>query len=195
MQVQQPRSALMKPPISASSPPIGGTPRAHRQCSTGLTRCGWGFCAQRLMCIGLPIRRRCGLWRASARSMSAAVRDFCASHWPGLVHRFTGVDAAPENIAAASAHAAGAGLTIDYRCGDVAQLGLHRVRSGNFDGGNRTRFRQVRVPVCLGWYAGTGRTYGAFHPQSHRQSAAADGRRGRSGSAWFHAAPIIGTTS
>lgn len=36
----------------------------------------------------------------------------------------TGVDAAPENIAAASAHAAGAGLTIDYRCGDVAQLGL-----------------------------------------------------------------------
>ena len=36
----------------------------------------------------------------------------------------TGVDAAPENIAAASAHAAGAGLTIDYRCGDVAQMGL-----------------------------------------------------------------------
>jgi len=36
----------------------------------------------------------------------------------------TGVDAAQENVAAASAHAAGAGLTIDYRCGDVAQLGL-----------------------------------------------------------------------
>ncbi len=36
----------------------------------------------------------------------------------------TGVDAAPENIAAASAHAAGGGLTIDYRCGDVAQMGL-----------------------------------------------------------------------
>ncbi len=36
----------------------------------------------------------------------------------------TGVDAAEENVAAASAHAAGAGLGIDYRCGDVAQLGL-----------------------------------------------------------------------
>ena len=36
----------------------------------------------------------------------------------------TGVDAAQENVAVASAHAAGAGLTIDYRCGDVAALGL-----------------------------------------------------------------------
>lgn len=36
----------------------------------------------------------------------------------------TGVDAAPENIAVASAHAAGAGLAIDYRCGDLAGLGL-----------------------------------------------------------------------
>jgi len=37
----------------------------------------------------------------------------------------TGVDAAPENIAAAQAHAAGAGLHIDYRCGDVGSLGLN----------------------------------------------------------------------
>lgn len=36
----------------------------------------------------------------------------------------TGIDAAAENIAAASAHASGAGLSIDYRCGDVAELGL-----------------------------------------------------------------------
>jgi 2-polyprenyl-6-hydroxyphenyl methylase / 3-demethylubiquinone-9 3-methyltransferase len=36
----------------------------------------------------------------------------------------TGVDAATENIAVASAHAAGAGLDIDYRCGDLAGLGL-----------------------------------------------------------------------
>lgn len=36
----------------------------------------------------------------------------------------TGVDAAEENIAVASAHADGAGLGIAYRCGDVAQLGL-----------------------------------------------------------------------
>ena len=36
----------------------------------------------------------------------------------------TGVDAAPENIAAASAHAAAGGLAIDYRCGDVGTLGL-----------------------------------------------------------------------
>ena len=36
----------------------------------------------------------------------------------------TGVDAAPENIAVASAHAAGTGLAIDYCCGDLAGLGL-----------------------------------------------------------------------
>lgn len=34
----------------------------------------------------------------------------------------TGIDAAPENVAAASAHAAGQGLSIDYRCADVAAL-------------------------------------------------------------------------
>ena len=38
----------------------------------------------------------------------------------------TGVDAAAENVAVASAHAAGAGLDIDYRCGDLAALGLGR---------------------------------------------------------------------
>ncbi|MBS0477197.1 MAG: bifunctional 2-polyprenyl-6-hydroxyphenol methylase/3-demethylubiquinol 3-O-methyltransferase UbiG, partial [Proteobacteria bacterium] len=40
----------------------------------------------------------------------------------------TGVDAAAENVAAATAHAAGAGLTIDYRHGELAALGL-----GQFD--------------------------------------------------------------
>jgi len=40
----------------------------------------------------------------------------------------TGVDAAPENIAAAKAHAAGSGLDIDYRAGELASLGL-----GKFD--------------------------------------------------------------
>ena len=37
----------------------------------------------------------------------------------------TGVDAAAENISAAQAHALGAGLAIDYRCGDVGELGLN----------------------------------------------------------------------
>jgi 2-polyprenyl-6-hydroxyphenyl methylase/3-demethylubiquinone-9 3-methyltransferase len=40
----------------------------------------------------------------------------------------TGVDAAPENIAAARAHAAGSGLDVDYRAGELASLGL-----GKFD--------------------------------------------------------------
>ena len=40
----------------------------------------------------------------------------------------TGVDAAEENIAAARAHAAGAGLAIDYHAGEVSELGL-----GQFD--------------------------------------------------------------
>ena len=40
----------------------------------------------------------------------------------------TGVDAAPENIAAARAHAQGSGLAIDYRAGELATLGL-----GQFD--------------------------------------------------------------
>lgn len=34
----------------------------------------------------------------------------------------TGIDAAPQNIAAAQAHAAATGLAIDYRAGDIAQL-------------------------------------------------------------------------
>lgn len=38
----------------------------------------------------------------------------------------TGVDAARENIAAARTHAEGAGLSIDYRQGELAQLGLDR---------------------------------------------------------------------
>ncbi len=37
----------------------------------------------------------------------------------------TGLDAAPENIAAAKAHAAGQGLSLDYRCEDVAALRGH----------------------------------------------------------------------
>ena len=38
----------------------------------------------------------------------------------------TGVDAAVENIAAAMAHAGGAGLDIDYRAGELASLGLEQ---------------------------------------------------------------------
>ncbi|WEK45732.1 MAG: bifunctional 2-polyprenyl-6-hydroxyphenol methylase/3-demethylubiquinol 3-O-methyltransferase UbiG [Candidatus Andeanibacterium colombiense] len=38
----------------------------------------------------------------------------------------TGVDAAAENIAAAQAHAGGSGLSIDYRAGELASLGLGR---------------------------------------------------------------------
>ena len=36
----------------------------------------------------------------------------------------TGIDAAEENVAAARLHAADSGLAIDYRCGDIAELGL-----------------------------------------------------------------------
>nr|WP_166180145.1 bifunctional 2-polyprenyl-6-hydroxyphenol methylase/3-demethylubiquinol 3-O-methyltransferase UbiG [Altererythrobacter segetis] len=38
----------------------------------------------------------------------------------------TGVDAAEENVAVAKAHAAGSGLAIDYRAGELAALGLGR---------------------------------------------------------------------
>ena len=38
----------------------------------------------------------------------------------------TGVDAAAENVAAAKAHAAGSGLAIDYRAGELAELDLVR---------------------------------------------------------------------
>lgn len=38
----------------------------------------------------------------------------------------TGVDAAPENIAAAKEHATGGGLAIDYRAGELADLNLDR---------------------------------------------------------------------
>ena len=81
------------------------------------------------------------------------IRDAIDAHWPGsarsarplsgrraldvgcgagllceplarLGAEVSGVDAAEENIAAARLHAEGSGLTIDYRCGDVGQLGL-----------------------------------------------------------------------
>ena len=42
--------------------------------------------------------------------------------------RVTAVDAAAETIAAAKAHAAGSGLAIDYRAGELGKLGL-----GTFD--------------------------------------------------------------
>jgi 2-polyprenyl-6-hydroxyphenyl methylase/3-demethylubiquinone-9 3-methyltransferase len=38
----------------------------------------------------------------------------------------TGVDAAEQAVAVARAHAAGSGLAIDYRCGELASLGLDR---------------------------------------------------------------------
>ena len=38
----------------------------------------------------------------------------------------TGVDAAPENVAAAAAHATAMGLSIDYRAGELSGLGLGR---------------------------------------------------------------------
>ena len=40
----------------------------------------------------------------------------------------TGIDAAPESIAVARAHAAGQGLTIDYRAGEVSQLAAEAIR-------------------------------------------------------------------
>jgi 2-polyprenyl-6-hydroxyphenyl methylase/3-demethylubiquinone-9 3-methyltransferase len=52
----------------------------------------------------------------------------------GLVSRgarVTGIDMAPENVAAAAHHAAAGALTIDYRCVDVEDLA--RERAGGFD--------------------------------------------------------------
>ena len=83
------------------------------------------------------------------------IRDAIDAHWPGAARSvrplagrraldvgcgagllceplarlgadMTGVDAAQENIAVATAHAAGGGLAVDYRCGDLATLGLGR---------------------------------------------------------------------
>lgn len=45
--------------------------------------------------------------------------------------RVTGIDMAPENVAAAAHHAAAGALTIDYRCVDVEELA--RERAGAFD--------------------------------------------------------------
>jgi 2-polyprenyl-6-hydroxyphenyl methylase/3-demethylubiquinone-9 3-methyltransferase len=45
--------------------------------------------------------------------------------------RVTGIDMAPENVAAAAHHAAAGGVTVDYRCVDVEELA--RERPGAFD--------------------------------------------------------------
>ena len=81
------------------------------------------------------------------------IRDAIDAHWPGasrdlkplagkraldvgcgagllteplarLGAAVTGIDAASETIAAAMAHAAGSGLAIEYRCGEIAEVGL-----------------------------------------------------------------------
>ncbi|MFC3593825.1 bifunctional 2-polyprenyl-6-hydroxyphenol methylase/3-demethylubiquinol 3-O-methyltransferase UbiG [Novosphingobium piscinae] len=79
-----------------------------------------------------------GHWQADSRSLRplAGKRALDVGCGAGLLAEplarlgaeTTGVDAAAENIAAARAHAAGAGLTIDYHAGDIATLDL-----GQFD--------------------------------------------------------------
>lgn len=73
-------------------------------------------------------------WRGDARSVRplAGKRALDVGCGAGLLCEpltrlgaaVTGIDAAAENVAAAQEHAAGSGLAVDYRCGDVAELGL-----------------------------------------------------------------------
>lgn len=75
-------------------------------------------------------------WHGDSRSLKplAAKRAIDVGCGAGLLAEplarlgaeVTGVDAAAENIAAASEHAAGNGLAIDYRHGDLASLALGR---------------------------------------------------------------------
>ena len=60
--------------------------------------------------------------------MSAAALGLLCEPLARMGGAVTGVDAAPENIAVAAAHAAGAGLNIDYRAGEIGQQKL-----GQFD--------------------------------------------------------------
>jgi 2-polyprenyl-6-hydroxyphenyl methylase/3-demethylubiquinone-9 3-methyltransferase len=54
--------------------------------------------------------------------MSAAGRGCWPNRSPGSAQTVTGVDPAPENIAAARIHAEGQGLDIDYRVGSIEAL-------------------------------------------------------------------------
>jgi len=73
-------------------------------------------------------------WRTDSRSLKplAGKRALDVGCGAGLLceplarlgAEVTGVDAAEENIEAAREHAAGSGLSIDYRCGDIGTLGL-----------------------------------------------------------------------
>lgn len=73
-------------------------------------------------------------WRGDSRSLHplAGKRALDVGCGAGLLAEplarlgaaVTGVDAAAENVAVAREHAAGAGLAIDYRCGEVGALGL-----------------------------------------------------------------------
>lgn len=73
-------------------------------------------------------------WRTDSRSLKplAGKRALDVGCGAGLLceplarlgAEVTGVDAAEENIEAAREHAAGSGLSIEYRCGDIGTLGL-----------------------------------------------------------------------
>ena len=108
--------------------------------------------------------------------------------------RVTGIDAAPENIAAARAHAEGQGLEIDYRVGDVAAL------DGPFD--LITSMEVVEhvadVPAFIAGLAeraGGGRPADPLDAEPHRAVEADDDPRRARASARSRAAPTIGINS
>jgi 2-polyprenyl-6-hydroxyphenyl methylase / 3-demethylubiquinone-9 3-methyltransferase len=87
----------------------------------------------------------------------------------------TGVDAAPENVAAAKAHAALSGLAVDYRAGEIGDQGL-----GQFDVVTCFRPHRIRGRACSSFEAR--RAVASIYAQPDGGIAAVAGRG--SGTAW-----------
>ena len=115
-------STPRKPRISGRWRRTGGTRRAARRCCTGSIRCGSNISATGSTAIGG--------WTSTGLKPLAGKRAADVGCGAGLLAEplarlgaeVTGIDAAPENIAAAREHALGQGLEIDYRVGGTEAL-------------------------------------------------------------------------
>ncbi len=100
----------------------GGTRTARRRCSTSSTRCGSPTSATGSTSIGISTNARFGRSAGKSALDVGCGAGLLAEPLARLGAKVTAIDAAPELIAAARAHAAGAGLAIDYRAIGVEAL-------------------------------------------------------------------------
>ena len=138
-----------------------------RRCCTSSIRCGSNISASRSTITGR--RDETGL-KPLAGKRAADVgcgAGLLAEPLARLGAAVTGIDAAPENIAAARAHALGQGLEIDYRVGGAEALD-GALRSRHLARGDRACRRPGGLRRRAGGGGGRGRAADPLDAEPHR---------------------------